>query len=74
MGGLKWLQHVDAFGFQAIERGSQTQQGRSHWLRPQCLHLLWNYLLVCDMPDFSSRAACAAASRAVNNRKGEQET
>ncbi len=33
------------------------------------------YLLVCTKPAcFSSRAACAAASRAVSNRKGEQET
>ena len=33
-----------------------------------------DYLLVWPAPVFSSRAACAAASRAVKRRKGEQET
>jgi len=33
------------------------------------------YLLVCAMPAFfSSRAACAAASRARQQTEGEQET
>ena len=53
-----------------------THDGRSHLATPVVFYpSAADYLLVCTTPPcFSSSAACAAARRAVNSRKGEQET
>ena len=65
-------------GIKKEKRRPARKEGAANWLRPLCLTgCLIGYLApVCRSGPvcFSSSAACAAASLAVNNRKGEHDT